>query len=118
MRSAPSKQNDYLSEQIKENIKQSKINEHETPFDEILYDLFSVGESVDKQSRALTRKSRTKLLYLFSTYGRTFVFSIAPKSQRENGNCADLVSAATAKHAIGIVRLFATISWISTEPIA
>ena len=74
MRSAPSKQNDYLSEQIKENIKQSKINEHETPFDEILYDLFSVGESVDKQSRALTRKSRTKLLYLFSTYGRTFVF--------------------------------------------
>ena len=65
MRSAPSKQNDYLSEQIKENIKQSKINEHEMPLDEILYDQFSVGENMDKQSRASTRKSRTKLLYIF-----------------------------------------------------
>ena len=47
---------------IKENIKQSKINEHEMPFDEILYDQFSVGENMDKQSRASTCKSRTKTL--------------------------------------------------------
>ena len=33
---------------IKDNIKQSKINEHETPLDEILYDQFSVGENLDK----------------------------------------------------------------------
>ena len=33
---------------IKENIKQSKINEHEMPLDEILYDQFSVGENLDK----------------------------------------------------------------------
>ena len=33
---------------IKDNIKQSKINEHKTPLDEILYDQFSVGESMDK----------------------------------------------------------------------
>ena len=33
---------------IKENIKQSKINEHEMPLDEILYDQFSVGENMDK----------------------------------------------------------------------
>ena len=33
---------------IKDNIKQSKINEHETPLDEILYDQFSVGENMDK----------------------------------------------------------------------
>lgn len=33
---------------IKENIKQSKINEHETPLDEILYDQFSVDENLDK----------------------------------------------------------------------
>ena len=33
---------------IKENIKQSKINEHETPLDEILYDQFSVGEDMDE----------------------------------------------------------------------
>ena len=32
----------------KDNIKQSKINEHETPLDEILYDQFSVGENMDK----------------------------------------------------------------------
>ena len=32
----------------KENIKQSKINEHEMPLDEILYDQFSVGENLDK----------------------------------------------------------------------
>ena len=32
----------------KDNIKQSKINEHETPLDEILYDHFSVGENMDK----------------------------------------------------------------------
>ena len=50
---------------IKENIKQSKINEYEMPLDEILYDQFSVGENMDKQSRASTRKSRTKLLYIF-----------------------------------------------------
>ena len=33
---------------IKDSIKQSKINEHETPLDEILYDQFSVGENMDK----------------------------------------------------------------------
>jgi len=33
---------------IKDNIRQSKINEHETPLDEILYDQFSVGENMDK----------------------------------------------------------------------
>ena len=33
---------------IKDNIKQSKINEHKTPLDEILYDQFSVDENLDK----------------------------------------------------------------------
>ena len=33
---------------IKDNIKQSKINEHETPLDEILYNQFSVDENLDK----------------------------------------------------------------------
>ena len=33
---------------IKDNIKQSKINECETPLDEILYDQLSVGENMDK----------------------------------------------------------------------
>ena len=33
---------------IKDSIKQSKINEHEMPLDEILYDQFSVGENMDK----------------------------------------------------------------------
>ena len=33
---------------IKDSIKQSKINEHETPLDEILYNQFSVGENMDK----------------------------------------------------------------------
>ena len=33
---------------IKDSIKQSKINEHEMPIDEILYDQFSVGENFDK----------------------------------------------------------------------
>ena len=33
---------------IKDNIKQSKINEHEMPLDEILYDQFSVDENLDK----------------------------------------------------------------------
>ena len=33
---------------IKDSIKQSKINEHEMPLDEILYDQFSVGENIDK----------------------------------------------------------------------
>ena len=33
---------------IKDSIKQSKINEHETPLDEILYDQFSAGETMDK----------------------------------------------------------------------
>ena len=32
----------------KDNIKQSKINEHETPLDEILYGQFSAGETMDK----------------------------------------------------------------------
>ena len=50
---------------IKDNIKQSKINEHETPLDEILYDQFSVGENMDKQSIASTRKSRINSLYTF-----------------------------------------------------
>lgn len=50
---------------IKDSIKQSKINKHETPLDEILYDQFSVGKNMDKQSRTSTRKSRTKLLYVF-----------------------------------------------------
>lgn len=50
---------------IKDNIKQSKINERETPLDEILYDQFSFVENMDKQSRASTRKSRTRFLYVF-----------------------------------------------------
>ena len=50
---------------IKDSIKQSKINEYETPIDEILYNQFSVDENLDKQSRASTRKSQTKLLYTF-----------------------------------------------------
>ncbi len=33
---------------IKDSIRQAKINEHETPLDEILYDPFSVGENMDK----------------------------------------------------------------------
>ena len=33
---------------IKDNIKQSKINEHETPLDEILYNQFSASETMDK----------------------------------------------------------------------
>ena len=33
---------------IKDNIKQSKINEHKTPLDEILYGQFSAGETMDK----------------------------------------------------------------------
>ena len=33
---------------IKDSIKQSKINGHETPLDEILYDQFSVDENLDK----------------------------------------------------------------------
>ena len=33
---------------IEDNIKQSKINEHEMPINEILYDQFSVGENMDK----------------------------------------------------------------------
>ena len=33
---------------IKDSIRQAKINEHETPLDEILYDQFSVGENMDK----------------------------------------------------------------------
>ena len=33
---------------IKDSIKQSKINEHETPLDEILYDQFSASETMDK----------------------------------------------------------------------
>ena len=49
MRSAPSEQSDYISDRnIKDNIKQSKINEHETPLDEILYNQFSVDENLDK----------------------------------------------------------------------
>ena len=33
---------------IKDSIKQSKINEHEMSLDEILYDQFYVGENFDK----------------------------------------------------------------------
>ena len=33
---------------IKDSIKQSNINEYETPLDEILYDQFSVDENLDK----------------------------------------------------------------------
>ena len=33
---------------IEDNIKQSKINEHEMPINEILYDQFSAGENMDK----------------------------------------------------------------------
>ena len=47
---------------IKDSIKQSKINKHETPLDEILYDQFSVGENMDEQSRSSTRNSQTKIL--------------------------------------------------------
>ena len=48
---------------IKDSIKQSKINEHETPLDEILYNQFSVGENMDKQSRASTGNSRLKIFF-------------------------------------------------------
>ena len=53
---------------IKDSIKQSKINEHETPLDEILYDPFSVGENLDKQSRASTRKSRPMVFSFYKTF--------------------------------------------------
>lgn len=33
---------------IKNSIKQSKINEYETPLDEVLYNQFSVDENLDK----------------------------------------------------------------------
>lgn len=33
---------------IKDNIKQSKINEHEMPLDEISYDQISINENMDK----------------------------------------------------------------------
>ena len=33
---------------IKDSIKQSKINDYETPLDEFLYDQFSVGEDMDE----------------------------------------------------------------------
>ena len=33
---------------IKDSIRQAKINKHETPLDEILYNQFSVGENMDK----------------------------------------------------------------------
>ena len=49
---------------IKDSIRQAKINEHETPLDEILYDQFSVDENLDKQSRASTGKTRPKI-FLF-----------------------------------------------------
>jgi hypothetical protein len=55
-----SEQGDYISDRKKDSIKQSKINEHETPLDEILYDQFSVDENLDKQSRASTGNSRPK----------------------------------------------------------
>ena len=48
MRSAPSEQSDYISDRKKNNIRQSKIKEHETPLDEILYNQFSVDENLDK----------------------------------------------------------------------
>ena len=67
MRSAPSEQSDYISDRKKNNIRQSKINEHETPLDEILYDQFSVDENLDKQSRASTGKTRPKI-FLFQKF--------------------------------------------------
>ena len=33
---------------IEDNIKQSKINEHEVPINETLYDRFAAGENIDK----------------------------------------------------------------------
>ena len=39
---------------IEDNIKQSKINEHETPLDKILYDQFSVDENLDKHLKEKT----------------------------------------------------------------
>ena len=33
---------------IEDNIKQSKINEHEVPINETLYDRFATGENMDK----------------------------------------------------------------------
>lgn len=48
---------------IKDSIRQTKINEHETPLDEILYDQFSVDENLDKQSRASTSNSRLKIFF-------------------------------------------------------
>ena len=47
---------------IKDNIKQSKINEHETPLDEILYDQFSVGENMDKHLEEKTSLGWIKLI--------------------------------------------------------
>ena len=47
---------------IKDNIKQSKINEHETPLDEILYDQFSVGENMDKHLEEKTLLGWIKLI--------------------------------------------------------
>ena len=46
----------------KDNIKQSKINEHETPLDEILYDQFSVGENMDKHLEEKTLLGWIKLI--------------------------------------------------------
>ena len=47
---------------IKDSIKQSKINEHETPLDEILYDQFSVGENMDKHLEEKTLLGWIKLI--------------------------------------------------------
>ena len=47
---------------IKDNIKQSKINEHKTPLDEILYDQFSVGENMDKHLEEKTLLGWIKLI--------------------------------------------------------
>ena len=63
-----SKQRDYISDRIKGNVKQTKINEHETPLDEILYDQFSVDKNLDKQSRTSTRKSRINSLCTFQLF--------------------------------------------------
>ena len=50
---------------IKDNIKQSKINEHETPLDEILCEQFFVDENMDKhleEKNLLKDRIRTEYL--------------------------------------------------------
>ena len=47
---------------IEDNIKQSKINEHEMPINEILYDQFSVGENMEKHLEERNLLGRIELI--------------------------------------------------------